>query len=224
MTTKYAYNVDTAAMTSSLKPMERNEKVSAEKFPKHQVQNASILGKSGITMSVEDQSGTKDGLAELEVLKAILNREGYLSRLKQVARTVGKKFKGEVADVLDLVRAASLDVVDMIIRWREIKVHFNLFLAPISFVLKCLLLSKYASQKDHDAAFMWNGINYILKMPSDLDYLADYVAIKRWVGYPLVRNPFCVPYPLEEGKDILTGTTTQHATYSFDAYMYTKII
>ena len=60
-------------------------------------------------------------------------------------------------------------------------------------------------QGDHDAAFMWNGINYILKMPSDLDYLAEYLAIKRWVGFSLIRNPFCVPYPLEEGQELLNG-------------------
>ena len=65
-------------------------------------------------------------------------------------------------------------------------------------------LSAYA-QKDHDAAFMWNGVNYILKMPSDLDYLADYLAIKKWMGFTLTRNPFCVPYPLDEGKEVLNS-------------------
>jgi hypothetical protein len=53
---------------------------------------------------------------------------------------------------------------------------------------------------------MWNGVNYLLKMPSDLDYLGDYLAIKRWVGFTLTRNPFCVPYPLEEGQALLTGS------------------
>eukprot|EP01032_Pedospumella_encystans_P016914 gene16914-19277_t len=174
---KYAYPIDQTAMMSSLKPMQRPQKDTGDKFPKHTVQNSSI-GKAGITESSEEKSGTKDGLAELEVLKAILNREGYLNRLKAVARTVGKKFKPEVADVLDFVRATTLDVIDMIVRWREVK-------------------------GDHDAAFMWNGINYVLKMPSDLDYLAEYLAIKRWVGFSLIRNPFCVPYPLEEGQELL---------------------
>ena len=108
-------------MMSSLKPMPRVQNNTGEKFPRHVVQNSSI-GKSGITESSEEQSGTKDGSAELEVLKAILNREGYLNRLKQVARTVGKKFKPEIADVIDFVRAATLDVIEMIIRWREVKV------------------------------------------------------------------------------------------------------
>ncbi len=118
---KYAYPVDTSMMMSSLKPMPRVQNNTGEKFPRHVVQNSSI-GKSGITESSEEQSGSKDGSAELEVLKAILNREGYLNRLKQVARTVGKKFKPEIADVIDFVRAATLDVIEMIIRWREVKV------------------------------------------------------------------------------------------------------
>lgn len=60
-------------------------------------------------------------------------------------------------------------------------------------------------QKDHDAAFIWNGINYLLKMPSDLDYLSEYLAINRWMGFSLERNPFCVPYAMEEGAAVYNG-------------------
>jgi hypothetical protein len=70
----------------------------------------------------------------------------------------------------------------------------------------------FTIQRDHDAAFMWNGVNYLLKMPSDLDYLGDYIAIKRWVGFPLSRNPFCVPYPMEEGQALLTGNNCAYAS------------
>lgn len=63
-----------------------------------------------------------DSELEFAVLKCILNREGYLTRLASVAKSVGRKFKSEVADILDLVRASSLDVVDAIVRWREAKV------------------------------------------------------------------------------------------------------
>ena len=109
-------------------------------------------------------------------MKAILTRERFLNLLQANARTVGKKFKDEVAENLDMVRAASIDVVNEILKWRETK-------------------------KDHDAAFIWNGINYLLKMPSDMDYLTEYLAIKRWLGFPITRNPFCIPQPLEEGLD-----------------------
>ena len=90
------------------------------------------LPTGGITISHEVNAA--EGAAELDVLKAILNREGYLNRVAKSARTVHKKFKPEVADILDLIRAASIDVCEAIIRWREVK-------------------------QDHDAAFMWNNVN-----------------------------------------------------------------
>ena len=52
---------------------------------------------------------------------------------------------------------------------------------------------------------MWDGINYLLKMPSDLDYLDKYLAIKKWLGFSIVRNPFCVPFGMDGGKRMHTG-------------------
>ncbi|CAM9224005.1 unnamed protein product, partial [Ectocarpus fasciculatus] len=137
-----------------------------------------------MTFSAEPAGEAAEGLAELEVLKAILNREGYLARLIKSARTVSRKFKPEIADIMDLVRAASLDVVEAVVKWRDAK-------------------------NDHHAAFMWNGVNYLLKMPSDLDYLNEYRAIRSWLGFRVKRNPFCVPYPLEEGAKLFSATIMQ---------------
>mgnify|MGYP003386845513 CR=1 FL=1 len=89
--------------------------------PKNVVPNTSIEN-SGITFSIEPKNNVVEGQAELEVLKCILCREGYLNRLHNSAKTVGKKFKPEVADILDLVRAASVDLIEAIVRWREAKV------------------------------------------------------------------------------------------------------
>ena len=89
--------------------------------PKHVVPNTS-LENSGITFSIEPKGNAAEGEAELEVLKCILCREGYLRRLHACAKTVGKKFKPEIADILDLVRAASVDLIEAIIKWRECKV------------------------------------------------------------------------------------------------------
>ena len=90
-------------------------------LPKSIVPNTS-LENSGITFSIEPKNNAAEGQAELEVLKCILCREGYLRRLHESAKTVGKKFKPEVADILDLVRAASVDLIEAIVRWREVKV------------------------------------------------------------------------------------------------------
>lgn len=149
----------------------------------------------GLTFSAETAAATPAAQAEYDVLRAILQRENYLQRLHGTVRTVGRRFKPEVADCLDLVRAASLEVVDCVGRWRSAK-------------------------GDDSAAFMWNGVDYLLKMPSDLDYLAEYLAVQSWMGFPLERNPFCVPFALEksalvnkDGEPTLTQRTLSFALF-----------
>ena len=112
--------------STSMKCMERPYVDPKEKFPKHAVPNTSI-GTSGLTFSAETSGSPEEGIAELEVLKAILNREGYLTRLEKTASTVSRKFKPEIADIVDLVRAASLDVIESVVKWRECKVCSNCY-------------------------------------------------------------------------------------------------
>ena len=52
-----------------------------------------------------------------------------------------------VVDLLDLIRLVSVQVVEAIQGW----------------CISC-------NEKNH-STFMWNGIDYLLKMPSDLDFL-----------------------------------------------------
>lgn len=101
------------------RPMSAPEK---EMVPKHQVQNQNFAN-SGVTISSEPSGNAAEGQAELEILKAILNREGYLVRLFKTVRTVQKKFKPEIADIIDFVRISTIDVVEAIEKWRHIKVN-----------------------------------------------------------------------------------------------------
>jgi hypothetical protein len=110
-----------AEFSGSMKEMSRPIKRAIEKFPKQTV-NVTSNGSLGITFSLENEDKNQHADAELQVLKSILSREGYLARLKSLARTVNKKFNQEISDVLDMLRAASLDVIENIIKWREIKV------------------------------------------------------------------------------------------------------
>ena len=48
-------------------------------------------------------------------------------------------------DLLDLLRIAGVETVEAIARWRTAQAR--------------------------QAPFVWNGINYLLKMPSDLDFV-----------------------------------------------------
>jgi len=117
---------EATAFRTSMKEMERpNSAPQPEKFPKHQVAVTSMKT-GGLTFSIESRGSAAEGQAELEVLKVILNREGYLSRLEQSIKKIGRKFKPEIADILDFIRAASIDVVEAIIRWREAKVSYHI--------------------------------------------------------------------------------------------------
>jgi hypothetical protein len=160
---------------------------------------------------------------ELEALKCILLREGYLERLAKMYRRWRKgairarlRKPGRVAtggrkrahgggraraielgltdafvDLIDLFRQSTVEAVEAIDRWR-------------------------AAQQSQ-APFVWNGVNYLLKLPSDLDFLEDgdivdaatenggsrpedrppSLGFASWLGFGLRRNPFVVPAPLD---------------------------
>jgi len=114
---------------------------------------------------------------ELEVLKAILLREGYLHRIAETAasKEATKTVPTALPDLLDLCRIATVEVVEAIAKWRQ------------------------AQPGKSTLPFDWNGINYLLKIPSDLDFLAENRPLVAWLGFEVTRNPFIVPLPLEHG-------------------------
>ena len=135
---------------------------------------------------------SQDPATELEVLKCILLREGYLKRLRDLGVNAGGSGnRVEVVDILDLLRIATVDTVECIVRWRE------------------------AQAKPYP--FVWNGINYLVKIPSDLDFLDEVVPLTSWLGFSLLRNPFVVPnpMPLEEApnKSPSYGSAVDHSIH-----------
>lgn len=111
---------------------------------------------------------------ELEALKSIILREGYLKRLETTVNdwlSSGGEVPDDVGGLLDLIRMATVEVVEALVKWR---------------------LSTGGS-----APFLWNGINYLLKIPSDLDTLDLLSSLGRWVGFSLERNPFVLALPLD---------------------------
>ena len=91
----------------------------------------------------------------MEVLKCILLREGYLQKLRTKLE-IGTKAQAErVSDMMDLVRQATVETVDAIETWRQ----------------------------KSDRAFVWNGMNYLLKIPSDLDFLEQSKPLMNWLGF-----------------------------------------
>ncbi|CAM9539516.1 unnamed protein product [Ectocarpus sp. 12 AP-2014] len=116
---------------------------------------------------------------ELEVLKCIMLREGYLARVTRLAEGMQRRSKRSygrpvalppgMVDLLDLLRIATLDTIEAISLWR---------------------LSQVAPTP---APFEWNGRNYLMKMLQDCDFLDRVEALRKWLGFPISGNPFFIP-------------------------------
>ncbi|CAM9513235.1 unnamed protein product, partial [Discosporangium mesarthrocarpum] len=113
----------------------------------------------------------------MEALKSVLLRENYIERIK-VALEKGKNIRRRreppetVVGLLDMIRIATVETVEAIQAWRRVL--------------------------GNSTPFTWNGINYLLKIPSDLDFLDQFEAIRSWLGFSMARNPFIVPTSLEQ--------------------------
>ena len=107
------------------------------------------------------------------MLKTILLREGYLHRIEEVSmsKEAQTSVPQALPDLLDLMRIATVEVVEAIGKWRQAQAR------PLP--------------------FDWNGINYLLKLPSDMDFLGDCKPLIAWLGFSMVRNPFVVPLAME---------------------------
>ncbi|RHY14618.1 hypothetical protein DYB36_001417 [Aphanomyces astaci] len=93
-------------------------------------------------------SYNSSSLPELEVLKAIILREDYLTRLLDMSKRESQyTLVGSMANTLDLIRLTTVEVVEAIAAWRKL-------------------------QPKH-MPFKWNGVNYLLKVPSDLDFMQE---------------------------------------------------
>ncbi|ETL87712.1 hypothetical protein L917_13157 [Phytophthora nicotianae] len=140
---------------------------------------------SSVTFASGAATQELDSGEELEVLKCILVREGYLQRLGRasIAGHIGGAHLGETIDLLDLLRLATLETVEAIVAWRYYK-------------QKGKANDKLRTPTEPEQ-FKWNGINYLLKVASDLEFLSKHTGLIEWLGFTLQRNPFILPLNLD---------------------------
>ena len=92
------------------------------------------------------------------MLKCILLREGYLQKLRGKLQIGTKSQAARVVDMMDLLRQATVETVEAIEKWRQ----------------------------KSERAFVWNGMNYLLKIPSDLDFLEQSKPLIEWLSFRFV--------------------------------------
>eukprot|EP00939_MAST-03C_sp_MAST-3C-sp1_P004778 g4778.t1 len=127
---------------------------------------------------------------EDEVVRAVQIREEYVERLMElVARpSVWHKMKPELTAVLDVLKLATVEVVEAVVRWRR---------------------------KSHGYPFIWNGENVLLRMSSQLNFLEERPKLREWIALPsLRRNPFLQFDTLEDASpfQVLDAPSTDRTT------------
>lgn len=116
----------------------------------------------------------------MNVVKVVLLRESYVTQMEKMtsaararvrasdsvaAAHIGADLVEPLLRLLDLLRASTVAVVEAIERWRV----------------------------SHSAPFLWNGVNYLLRIPTDANFLDELPALTNWLGVTLDRNPFVLP-------------------------------
>jgi len=138
-----------------------------------------------------------DPALELEVLKNILIREGYIVRVRDcVAEVLRGDSPGlRLADgsgLLDLlinIRECSVEVVEAILSWRD------------GFLVPPNGRPGTSGNRGLPPAFMYQGENYLLKMTYDLDFLAEVDTLVDALKVPqdkMRKNPFMTPFTLDD--------------------------
>ncbi|KAG2760140.1 hypothetical protein PC129_g5265 [Phytophthora cactorum] len=167
---------------------------------------------SSVTFASGNAIQELDSGEELEVLKCILVREGYLQRLGRASAAghIGGAHLGETIDVLDLLRLATLETVEAIVAWRGYK-------------QKNKANDKLRSQVVEPEQFKWNGINYLLKLASDLGFLGKHTGLIEWLGFTLQRNPFILPLNLDCRAKLLQNSQPTGKTDSADSDRFLQV-
>ena len=119
--------------------------------------------------------------SELAVIKSILLREGHLERIKKLASRHRDTITDSILNLLDIIRISSIDVVEAIDKWRNAGTNKR-----SQDIISC-----------PSSSYIWNGVNYLLKMPSDWDFLNKNLSLVRCLGFSMERNPFIIDLSME---------------------------
>ena len=124
--------------------------------------------------SLNERKSHIEGDTEVHVLKSILLRENHLQILQDKEQRVkdARDIDINFSNLLDIIRILTVEVVEAIFNWRR--------------TISC------------KSPFLWNGTNYLTKIPSDLDFLSRNLCVTTWLGFSMMRNPFIIPLSMEQ--------------------------
>eukprot|EP01040_Poterioochromonas_malhamensis_P003722 gene3724-3977_t len=131
----------------------------------------------------------KPVLAEVEILQKIIVRERLLSELQRLLRS-GSDILAIMTEVVELVKALryeTVEIIEDIAQWQE--------------------------QQPTLRPFLFKGVNYLIKMTNDLDYLDSYDEVVERFCFEFKQNPLAY----RGGGHIISDTLTRHLSVASQA-------
>jgi hypothetical protein len=122
-------------------------------------------------------SSSAPGVAEVEILQKILVRERLLQELSKLIKSGSDivVIMGEVIELIRAVRFETVDVIEEIALWQ--------------------------TQQPTPRPFLFKGVNYLLKVASDFDFLDNYDDIVERFCFEFKSNPLAY----RGGGNLITG-------------------
>lgn len=144
-----------------------------------------------------------DALAD-EVLQNIHNREALINRLEKLHHESVVSRDTRIQRLLYGIHNASLAVVEAITAWNQCKQQT--WYRKKTFELHDATSTPADGNREHVSQrcpfniFSWNGQNYMKKMLSDLDFVAEIPEALQFLGptTSFQRNPFLLPMNVDE--------------------------
>ena len=146
-------------------------------------------------LGFQHHSGT-DALLEMEVIKLIIHREGFVMELKNLSESILKdkgmneKDGRRVLELLSQLKRCTVAYIEALCLWRQGNISLG-------------KSNKHSQgQQNSQRGFIWEGSNYTIKLTKDLDFLAKNSTIVSALGVSssqqLQSNPLMLPNTLDD--------------------------
>ncbi|GMF14049.1 unnamed protein product [Phytophthora lilii] len=149
--------------------------------------DSSVLGDSASTPLVFPPCASFEKPYDLDIVRKIVEREGCLEALQQLLASAKKPQQPRISgiskspivfqSVIDQLRSVSVQIVEEIEQWQHRQ-----------------------KAKAQTTNFKWRGVNYLLKMTADLDFLASFRGVGLLESLQVLRltqNPFLAEMHLD---------------------------
>lgn len=133
-----------------------------------------------------ESSAQQEAMAEVEILQKIIVREGLLAELHKLLKSQNdvSSCLNEVGEIVKALRYQTLDIVEDISAWQDVQ--------------------------SVPRPFLFKGLNYLVKIKGDLDFLDLYEEVTEKFCFEFRSNPLAY----RDGGNIITGYAFDQTTYN----------